>query len=366
MMGGALAPRGRRYGTSLSPRTQPLDSPVSFPSSAAALPWRCPLCHGGLALSAEAARCDACARAYPSYDGIIDFRTGGESWIDDAPDLALARDLLAMRDAAAVQLAHHVFAVRPAWSAERAARYARIVAAAPSQLRADVGGWLRPVFSTSGTLVDLGCGAGGLLAAAASEGHTIIGLDVSVAWLVVARAFVREHGGTPLLAAAFGEALPLANDAVTGVISLDVIEHVAGRDAYVAEIGRVLAPGGRLALSTPNRFSLSAEPHVHVWGVGWLPRRWQRPYAEWRSGLSYRAIWLFSYPELVRTIERGGTLHCDIHAPQVPDAAIAAFTRRRALLARLYNRLVPTPLFQQVALWFGPFFRLVASKSSPR
>jgi hypothetical protein len=36
-----------------------------------------------------------------------------------------------------------------------------------------------------------------------------------------------KSGGTPLLAAAFADALPLRNDAVTGVVSLDVIALAA-------------------------------------------------------------------------------------------------------------------------------------------
>jgi len=76
----------------------------------------------------------------------------------------------------------------------------------------------------------------------------------------------RACGGDPLLAAAHAEALPLADGAVSGVISLDVIEHVAEPRRYLREIERVLAPGGNTALSTPNRFSLAAEPHVFVWG----------------------------------------------------------------------------------------------------
>lgn len=341
-------------------------TPQASPASSAPLPWRCPACHGPVTVAAEHASCASCARRYATYDGILDFQLGGEAWIDIEADLALAQELLALPHQTATSLAEHVFRARPEWSDARAARYAGVVASAPSHLLGDVNGWLRPVFATAGGLLDLGCGAGGLLAAAASTRRPMIGIDVSLAWLVVARAFVREHGGTPVLAAAFAESLPFADGALTGVVSLDVIEHVAGREAYVAEIGRVLAPGGGLALSTPNRFSLAAEPHVHVWGVGWLPKRWQRPYAEWRSGLPYRSTWLFSYPELVRIVGSGGVLRCQVEAPHVPASSFAGFTPRRALLARLYNRLVPAPYFQQVALWFGPFFHLVAYKSSPR
>ena len=130
--------------------------------------------------------------------------------------------------------------------------------------------------------------------AAASElatGRPVIGIDVSMTWLVVAKKLVSESGGKPFLAAGMAEALPLASDSIPAVVSLDVIEHVHDPDAYLAEIDRVLQPGGRAALSTPNRFSLTAEPHVFVWGVGCVTSAatgFLRPLAQWQIVRGYR------------------------------------------------------------------------------
>ncbi|HUR34369.1 MAG TPA: class I SAM-dependent methyltransferase [Vicinamibacterales bacterium] len=319
-----------------------------------------------MATSQRHATCATCARTYPAYGGIIDFRVGGAAWIDIDDDRDLAVELLAEPDSTAERLAMLVFSRRPEWSEERALRQTRRVISAADHLVHDVDGWLAPVFAGKGAVLDLGCGPGALVAAACRRGHLVIGVDVSLAWLVVARALIAEHGGTPVLAAAFGEALPIADDALTGTVSLDVIEHVSDRERYVGELVRVLAPDGCAALSTPNRFSLAAEPHVGVWGVGWLPRQWQRSYAERRSGLHYGSTWLLGLGELTRLLARTGRLQFHVEAPAVPLTTLARSTRRRAFLARLYNSCVPSPLFQQVALWFGPFFHVIAYKRLSR
>ncbi len=67
--------------------------------------------------------------------------------------------------------------------------------------------WLEPCVSR-GIFLDLGCGPGMLLAAAAEEGYQGIGVDVSLVWLVVAHRLIEARGGRPVLAAALAEALP--------------------------------------------------------------------------------------------------------------------------------------------------------------
>ena len=97
------------------------------------------------------------------------------------------------------------------------------------------------------------------------------------------------------------------------------------------EVGRVLRSGSGVVLTTPNRFSLTPELHVFVWGVGWLPRRLQAGYVRWRSGKSYDHTRLFSSWGL-------------------------------AGLIRLYARLAGLPPLRPLFLICGPLFRVQARK----
>ena len=77
---------------------------------------------------------------------------------------------------------------------------------------------------------------------------TIIGLD----WSRTALDRARRRGVPVARAAIDGPGLPLASGTVDVVIMSELIEHLVDTDAALAEARRVLAPGGRLLLSTPN------------------------------------------------------------------------------------------------------------------
>jgi SAM-dependent methyltransferase len=202
-----------------------------------------------------------------------------------------------------------------------------------------------------------------LIAAACAEGYQGIGIDRSILWLVVARRLIRDWGGQPQLAAGLGEALPLSDRSVSSVISLDVIEHVQEPARYLREIDRVTITGGRVALSTPNRYSLTAEPHAFVWGVGWLPPTLQRKYVKWRTGRSYNSTRLLGSRELSGLLRHNTRFVFEILIPPVSEVEIARYALHRRLLARLYNSLAGHSLTHWVFLKIGPFFRIVGKKT---
>lgn len=306
--------------------------------------------------------CVSCVATYEVVAGIPDLRIDAPVWIDCVEDREQARymaEFMAGEDLETI--IRHVFRVVRGRKADNVEFRTRLVLSAPERLRSEIIGWLDEA-TRAAPFLDLGCGPGMLLAAAAAEGRSGIGVDVSMVWLVVAKRLIESYGGTPVLAAGFAEALPLEDASVRGVISLDVIEHVGDEVSYLREIDRVTAAGGMLALATPNRFSLGPEPHVRVWGVGWLPRSMQQRYAESRSGMSYAYTRLLSTFEARRLIRRHTSFDFRLLAPPIPDDAIAIASARRALLARIYNRAVRLPFLHLVALGVGAFFRVVGRK----
>lgn len=322
--------------------------------------WRCPLCRSELHDRGDLQRCTPCARDYEVISGIPDFRVEGDSWIDFETDSRFARQL-AVTDQSIEQMVRSVYAARQDWDSGRIERRTREVLDGPQLMRGDVEGWLARTISVSPVL-DLGCGNGPLMVAMLSAGRQCIGIDVSMTWLVVARKIIEHHGHKPVLAAALAEALPLADDSIGATVSLDVIEHVRNVTGYVREINRVVRPGGRLAISTPNRFSLSAEPHVFVWGVGWLPRKLQKRYVEWKSGKSYDDTVLLSSWELRRIFKDYTKFQVEITSPAINQGHIDAFSRSKAAAASAYNTFVSLKLFSWIFLIVGPFFRLTGTK----
>jgi SAM-dependent methyltransferase len=98
-------------------------------------------------------------------------------------------------------------------------------------------------------IIDVGCGDGSALAVAAGQnpGHRFAGVDWSSGALRQARAL-----GLTVLRGDVAPGLPVADGSVDVVIMSELIEHLVDPDGAVAEVRRVLRPGGSLLLSTPN------------------------------------------------------------------------------------------------------------------
>jgi ubiquinone/menaquinone biosynthesis C-methylase UbiE len=102
-------------------------------------------------------------------------------------------------------------------------------------------------------VLDLGCGwAYGTLWARAL-GCSVAGVDLGMDQLRWARHALAD-GETLGLTNANAKALPFRDRSFDRAFSVEMMEHVfrPDREAVLAEIARVLKPGGRLALSTPN------------------------------------------------------------------------------------------------------------------
>lgn len=109
-------------------------------------------------------------------------------------------------------------------------------------------------------VLDLGCGAGRHAFEAARRGAHATAMDTDLASLKDVRdmfAAMRTTGdipaGTSTLAVhANGTALPFADGAFDRVIAAEILEHLPADRPVLAEIARVLAPGGLLAVTVPR------------------------------------------------------------------------------------------------------------------
>lgn len=99
-------------------------------------------------------------------------------------------------------------------------------------------------------VLDLGCRAGALTRHFL-DGNEVVGLDVDRAALAKAEAL----GIQPILANV-EEPLPFEDASFDAVVAGELLEHLQFPDALVAEIRRVLRPGGVIVGSVPNAYRL--------------------------------------------------------------------------------------------------------------
>jgi SAM-dependent methyltransferase len=94
------------------------------------------------------------------------------------------------------------------------------------------------------------------IALAAVPGRTVVGLDIGLGTLRLALAQSRRAGVDLLGVVGDVEALPFRSGAFSGGVCDDTIEHLPDDSTGASELGRVLAPGGRMVVATPNRWRL--------------------------------------------------------------------------------------------------------------
>ncbi len=95
-------------------------------------------------------------------------------------------------------------------------------------------------------LLDIGCGPGGLVRKYEGRACCVIGVDEHA-------ASFRHLAEIAALVSARLDALPFPNAAFDLVTCSWVMEHIAQPDSAVAEIARVLRPGGHFLFITPNK-----------------------------------------------------------------------------------------------------------------
>ena len=135
-------------------------------------------------------------------------------------------------------------------------------------------------------VLDVGCGDGALVCAAASRGAEATGVDPDPAMLAAARTRADKDGITAAFLEGRIERLPFPDAAFDMVVSITVLCFVPDASASVREMARVLRPGGRLVLGELGRWSL--------WAIirrvrGWLgSATWQA--AHFRTGTELHAL----------------------------------------------------------------------------
>ncbi len=126
---------------------------------------------------------------------------------------------------------------------------------------------LRPARPGARSL-DVGCGAGQVVGRLTEAGFEAWGVDVSEPNIERARKFSERCLFYD------GKRLPFPDKHFASAGALNVLEHVEEPEKFIVELARVVEPGGRVVISSPNFFRVLGfrDYHPHMRG---LANKWR-------------------------------------------------------------------------------------------
>ena len=320
----------------------------------------CPQCKGPLTELNKAYCCAQCDRTYPVVLGIPDFRIFPDPYISIEDDRHKAKELAKYYgELSFPEVVSRYWEMTPGVPEGLVREFTNAVVnkkerAAQNPRRVD----------GFGGLLEVGCGAGGFLAAAAPSCDRAVGVDIAFRWLLVAKKNLEESGiKNATLVCACGEFLPFPDGIFDEVAAEDVLDHARDQAGLLRESRRVLKQQtGTLYLSTPNRYSLGPDPHVWVWGAVFLPPGLRDPYIRFRKGVPYGPIHPVSYAKLRRLLKSAGFEECNVELPGLQGLEHRGLSPWHRFQARMYERLRGIPMLRYALRLVGPSFQVVCHK----
>ena len=121
-------------------------------------------------------------------------------------------------------------------------------------------------------LLELGCGSAAFLAGQAGRVHRVAGIDLSEIQVGLARKRLGERiaAGTAEIVHGDAAALPWPDATFTVVTCMSVFEAFPDPSGVVAEVFRVLRPGGRAVLNIGERVEAGTQTHRVLNDSGWV------------------------------------------------------------------------------------------------
>ena len=325
----------------------------------------CPRCHASVESEPDAWRCRGCSAGYPIVHGIADFRVEPDPWIGLEDDRAKAKRLIEQNPTADFETTVRAYwEMTPSTPKAHAERFIDAVLGAEKRTlewtelpeQADLSG------PTCSPVLDLGCGTADMAAVFAARGIATVSIDIAMRWLVQAPRRPALAHAQHLLVCCNAEHLPFADRSFGGAVSLGMLEHCRDAQAVLAEVGRVLRPSAPLHLRTVNRFGLLPEPHVGVWGVGFVPRRHADAFVRWRSGQRYLHHRPIASHELRRALRATGWTQVRVVAASLLEADRARVPAPLGGLIDAYSTLRTAPLLRRPLSWIAPLLEASARR----
>lgn len=181
--------------------------------------------------------------------------------------------------------------------------------------------------------LDVGCAYGGFLVALFQAGADVSGIEIEPNLIELCYENLRDVGISPVVVQ--GDATrPETCEPLEGPFDIltcnDVIEHVLDPDALIANVSRVMAPGGIAYFEIPNFEAVTAvlsDGHYQLFGITLLDRSQALTYFEAvKPGVPYGVSYYFTLSQYLEMFQGKGLIveileetllgvdHCGLHS----------------------------------------------------
>jgi SAM-dependent methyltransferase len=351
------------------PRSEAKNYPAHILPALRGVQFVCPLCRGDLVVLANGYHCGRCQKKYLMQDGIPDFRVFPDPYLNLAEDYERTEIVLAGLERYDLEkLLEYYWSFSDITPEKLRPKFVRSAMLGEERARRTLEIFEDGTFKkkiAAKKVLEIGSGTGNFLALAAGRYEQVVGVDIAMRWLHVSRRRFMDQGiPVPPLVCCCAEYLPFADNSFDLVVATSTLEFVNDQAKVLSECERMLTACGVMFINSVNRYALARDPYSYLWGVGFLPRRWQGAYVRWRSDATYKAKTL-SYPELNR-LARLKFPDREFALPDVGSAALKQFSTLTRLQINIYRLLKKLPAFSLLLKQIGPGWDAVFRKNQFR
>lgn len=213
-----------------------------------------------------------------------------------------------------------------------------------------------------------GCGLGFFIEGLSKNFETLLVVDFSMCYLLLAKKICDEKNITnTFLFCGSVENLPIKKNSISLVHSNNVIEHVTNQNKMVKEIYRVLSNDGLLFLLSPNKNSAYFEPHFKVPFYGFIPFKIRHWLIKKYQNRDCREVVPLSLTEIKKIIKANfnGKFHISFIPSKLRDTSQSGFLRKIVtfVLNRRFAGKIFSVLINKIFLGIMPYHVVLAKKN---
>lgn len=340
--------------------------PLNILPSLRGIEFVCPLCKRQLVVLENGYNCAACQKKYLLHGGIPDFRVFPDPFLSFEEDYERTEIVLAALDKFNFErLLEHYWSfsdITPAALRPKFIRSATVLGTERARRTLEM---LDDKIKTPvKKVLEIGSGSGNFLAVAGGKFEQIIGVDIAMRWLHVSRRRFMDLGlEIPPLVCCCAEFLPFADKSFNLITLSSTLEFIPDQEKSFAESARTLDENGILHINSVNRYSIAKDPYAYLWGIGFLPRRWQPRYVRWRRDASYENIKTLSFRDFIWMAKKYFA-DAAFYLPDITTDAQKELAFSLRVQIKVYRFLKSLKPVAFIFKWIGPGWDVILQKKA--